>query len=386
MTMKWQGVVVLAAAVRLVAACGQTTSTGSGAQYDGPPGNGDDGGSGAATGTSTDTSGGGTVAGGGLDGGLAAGGSSAFGGAGGIGVGDNPFPLQGSGSPVVCDVPSLPTPTTPEGEARAALIDSYCGLLEQYPCLSFFPGEASEYAATCDVQARVAACKLDVTLEYQTTIPSACEAEWQTSVVCATGVDYASTCADPGASLYGLIPIVHLQFPGYDGEPCRPERQALHDCTDQENPWTELTGARATCDYHLAANNPGICEIFCDVNSNYFEAECSGSADGGPFQCTCRLNAHPLLDDGFGYNPRLFGGSCEDAAQRMADGQCIDRVDCCFTWQLGSDGGCACTADPQYVGYATCEEAAAATGGEVVDLCPQYDQFLGGLNIPRSSN
>lgn len=361
---------------------GASSSTGAGGAAGFGPGSVDGGGAQGFGGAGAQA---GTGGGSGMLGGT--GGSGAVG-AGGAGVSGstNPFPLTGASEPVQCDVPELPAPTTSAGKERAQLIETYCSTLDTYPCLRSQYGEPNEYAHTCDITTRVAACELGAVLEYQRNVPDACEDEWRTSIQCATDVDYSNACTDSSQFPFGIIPIVQLQYPGYDGEPCRDERQALSDCTQSENPSTTVTGDRATCYYHSAPNNPGICQVRCAVDSNGFGSTCSGDAGGGPFECGCELNGVPLWDDGFAYNPRLFASSCQDAAQRMADGACIDRVDCCFTWQIDTDSGCACTSDPNTVGYPTCEEAAAATGGEVVDLCPHYELYLGGLNIPRSSN
>ena len=244
------------------------------------------------------------------------------------------------------------------------------------------------YASSCGVQVRIAACELDDTLAYNLGIPAACNDEWLAAVKCADGVDYSGACRDSDSGVppfpLGLIPIVHLQSPGYMGEPCRPERQALEDCVEKENPYSTVKGKRTSCGYRTAANDPGVCNVLCDAgNSEYFDSECEG-VSGGPFQCGCRLNGVPLTDDAFGYNPRFFGTSCQDIAQQMSDGECIERVNCCFTW-MGVQGksGCACVSDPTLVGYDTCEGAAAATGGMVVDLCPRYQLDIGGLNIER---
>lgn len=300
---------------------------------------------------------------------------------------NNPFPLVGTGEPVNCDVPAVPAGDTAAAKERATLIEKHCSVLADYPCLENFDGEASRYAGSCAAKVRVAACELDDTLDYNQRIPVACDDAWHASVDCANSVDYTGACDLGGGSSnfpLGLIPIVHYQSPGYMGEPCRPERQALQDCIEKQNPASDVKGQRVTCRYYTAVNDPGVCDIFCDAGNNeYFESECDG-VSGGPYECGCRLNGVPLSDDAFGYNPRFFGASCADAAQRMADGECIERVDCCFTW-MGVQGksGCACVSDPKLVGYDTCAAAAAATGGTVVDLCPRYQLDLGGLNIAR---
>jgi hypothetical protein len=354
----------------------------------GEPGSSGNVGSAGAGGTSAVGVGGSAVS---FDGGIAGTGGAA-GGAGGAFMGsagtpDNPFPIVGTGEPVDCKVPDVPVGDTPEAKERTTLIERHCSVLADYPCLTNSTGEASRYAATCGAKARVAACELDDVIEYNLSIPPACDDEWHASVACANAVDYSGACEDGGAEQFplGIIQIQQFQSPAYTGEPCRPERQAIEDCIEKENPYTITKGKRAECNYHTAANDPAICQVYCAVGTNQFESSCDGVA-GGPFECGCSLNGVPLSDDAFGYNPRFFGASCGDIAQSMSDGECIKRVDCCFTWQ-GVQGkeGCACVSDPKLVGYDTCAAAAAATAGKVVDLCPVYAPFSGGLNIERSN-
>ena len=73
-------------------------------------------------------------------------------------------------------------------------------------------------------------------------------------------------------------------------------------------------------------------------------------AAGIAVECNCRVNGRVLEDDVEGSARPYYASDCRDAAQRMADGDCIERLDCCFTYP-GPDGVqfCACTADPTYV-------------------------------------
>jgi hypothetical protein len=73
-----------------------------------------------------------------------------------------------------------------------------------------------------------------------------------------------------------------------------------------------------------------------------------------------------------------------DVAQRMSDGECIDRTDCCFTYESTTgDKTCGCTADPTLLGQDTCAALAAAKAGEVVELCDEYKPYTAGTNVPR---
>jgi hypothetical protein len=125
------------------------------------------------------------------------------------------------------------------------------------------------------------------------------------------------------------------------------------------------------------------CSIYCQRNqTDIFKANCDG-APGGPYSCTPTLNDHPLVDDYWNNQLVFVSGTCEEAAQMMADGGGgVSYVDCCISWVADTEpkNRCSCTdlkannmlfADAK-AGFATCADAAAYGQGMVVDLCPQY--------------
>jgi hypothetical protein len=68
----------------------------------------------------------------------------------------------------------------------------------------------------------------------------------------------------------------------------------------------------------------------------------------------------------------FWADDCIGVAQTMADGYCDRILDCCFTWSNAGLPQCTCTSDPSAGGFESCDAAAAAGGGEVVNLCSQY--------------
>jgi hypothetical protein len=86
----------------------------------------------------------------------------------------------------------------------------------------------------------------------------------------------------------------------------------------------------------------------------------------------CFANGHALGDLDFNQTETFYVSDCRETAQRMADGECTDRLDCCFEYTTSSGSGCTCGSDPALLQMPSCQAAAEAYGGKVVDLCPQY--------------
>lgn len=74
----------------------------------------------------------------------------------------------------------------------------------------------------------------------------------------------------------------------------------------------------------------------------------------------------------FGVGAAFYANDCADAASRAANGQCTNRLDCCFEYFDGQNDVCACGSDPALLNVPSCDAAAQAGGGQVVDICPQF--------------
>jgi hypothetical protein len=72
-----------------------------------------------------------------------------------------------------------------------------------------------------------------------------------------------------------------------------------------------------------------------------------------------------------GLSNSFYADDCRNVATVLAAGQCADVLDCCYS---SADGGavCECGSHPEYAGYSSCKELAAASASVVVDHCPRY--------------
>jgi hypothetical protein len=263
---------------------------------------------------------------------------------------------------------SSPTPSTPAEVERDNLIRSFCTAVIDAGC-SYAPYGAisTELAlAGCSSEDLTRACMIDTYGDYYAYITTPeCDALWRATATCMT---QAKSCD-------AIVRFGTSELP----QPCDAEKNALSVCWDQAS--GRVTGSRSSCNY---GPDNGQCIVVCDVTApDYVEANCSG-APGLPLTCDCEVNTHTIWDDGDGMGVRFIAADCRDAALRMADGTCIENLDCCFTWpgsETPPQQHCSCTSDPAKLGYATCEAAAADRGGQVVDLCPQYMSNPGCLNL-----
>jgi hypothetical protein len=270
-----------------------------------------------------------------------------------------------------CNIPKLPADPnpTPEKQQRAALIHAFCAALQQHSCLDTFADFAgvSKQARYCTVDDRILACEQDTLYDYVRSVTPECDDEWQTAINCAISADYtASKCKQP----LSITQNWHGDPPG----PCDADKDALEKCMQGTNPYASVTGSRATCQYGPSNRDPRSCLVQCQVGKNWYHAECSGPP-GLPLACDCNLNGVSLPDDGDFMSGYLFAGDCRQAAQFMADGHCVARTDCCFTFfdrETPPAEHCVCTADPTNLFGPSCEAAAQTGGGRVVELCPKY--------------
>jgi hypothetical protein len=353
--------VVCAAATGWGVACGNTSRDDSESRADGGS-HGNSDGSVAADGAAASSSDG--------SGGEAAGGSAATD-AGGLAAAD------AADAPSACYVPTVaPNPNpTPEEQQRTELVRAFCDNLLQHGCQP--SGGISAEAVGCSTEERLTACEYDALYEYLHSETEGCGGLFEAAIQCATTVDYS-------ASGCNSAPWVATN---YVGKPCDAENEALTSCYGREPPPTvtgSVTGSRATCRYGPDANLAGGCFVSCRTpadelddggsmwGDNLFYSLCDGPS-GLPLTCVCYVNDRVLNDLLSPYGGQWYAGNCSEAAQRMADGQCINRLDCCFT-SPDSAEKCSCT-DPANLGATTCEEAAAQEGGEVVALCPYYAPY-----------
>jgi hypothetical protein len=359
--------------------CGQTTTLGD-ARIGDPGGNGggapDGGNALGSAGVSGAAGQGGDSGQGGASG---QGGSGADAGAGGT-SGDAGLP---------CKVPRpapKPDPTQEELD-RATLIHDFCRALADQDCLGGFArflGSISVRATGCGLDDRIVACEQD-SLYYYTRLvvpfPD-CEDEWRALLNCQIAADHTpEQCAEfngIGANSQGDPTGTPCDAAGATFEKC----VEGHFTTGSTTP-TTVTGSRGTCQYAVAPESPNQCSVDCYLKQAVFSANCS-NAPGLPFECFCRVNAHALPDN-FADRYQFFASDCRDAAQTVADGECINRLDCCFTYfSTAGTEYCECTSDPGGRGYPSCEAAAREGGGKVVAICPQYKVDAGGCWPPSS--
>jgi hypothetical protein len=270
--------------------------------------------------------------------------------------------------PRVCAVPRPPADpnATQEQRERTSLIRDACQQLAEDFCLDTlrYIGPISGAAAlACSPTDRALGCEQDALLYFSKNVEQACEQEWRTLLACQIEANRTpGSCTLVGA----------LGFLLTDPNPCQAEFEALSNCSaSKRGTFTQVAGSRGTCTY-LDESVFGRCFVSCDVGKNRFAGACD-LVPGIPAECSCSVNGRDLRDDVDQSYSAFYASDCRDAAQRMADGECIERLDCCFTFL--SPGGaeyCACTADPERVGWSSCEALAQAKGGKVVEICPQY--------------
>jgi hypothetical protein len=324
----------------------------------------------------------------------AAGGMSGIGGSGGAGgSGGPPFPPEWSTVPggtggtnadaEAADLCKLtpPTPSTAEEIERDTLIRKFCTALYDGGCGSEF-GTVSHEMTACSTEDRIRGCMIDIYVEYlQLDLVSnpECDVAWRTAAECAGNVDYSQVGCAP--------PSITAIFRSGDGtiDPCETDRLAANQACSLGT--KSVTGTRGTCDYMTnTVLDPGDCLVQCNYTPyGNFAIKCGGLS-GLPLTCDCYLNDEVLYDDGIGYPKQFLAADCRDAALRAVEGECLERVDCCFSWpgpETPPEEHCSCTSDPGLIGYDSCEAAAAARGGQVVQLCPQYQPNPGCLQSPE---
>jgi hypothetical protein len=335
--------------------CGKTTSLGDARAIDG-------GGSGGESGVGGNTLG---SAGQGGESGNASGGSA--GQAGGGASGSSAGSTAGDAGTSVCKVPRPPAKTnvTQEELDRAALVGELCQNFADQNCLDGLiasTGSVSAQAIGCGQSDRVLACQQDALLAHLRQIAPECEDEWRALIACGIGAEYTpEMCRAMG--VFGRR---------HDGgqTPCSAEEAVLNECARTSSPGNRVTGSRATCSYGIQPED-SQCIVNCELSDKYIWAECTGNP-GLPLECICNVNTH-RLHDVWADRYQFYVGDCRDAAQTVANGECINRLDCCFTYFGGSGKEyCECTSNPAYKDGSSCEELARQGGGRTVDICPQY--------------
>jgi hypothetical protein len=252
---------------------------------------------------------------------------------------------------------------TPEERERAALAHDFCAALAEHDCLDefIFINSVSAQAKSCAVDQRIVACEQDVLYSFPWRAGPTCHNEWRALMACNIAADHrAIGCHRAGS---------RGDIEGY----CYLELAALVNCPKSPG-YTVVTGQRGRCEVH---QYEGRCEVVCGVGDKGFHSQCFGTA-GAPLECSCWLNGKPLHDD-FADKQAFYASDCLDAGHAMANGECIERVDCCLSYPNSSGGEyCLCTSDPGALGHPSCEAAAQRAGGRVVDICPQYKPDTGG--------
>ena len=354
------------AAALLIAApgCGKSTRIGNIVAPDG----GASGQGGSAAGSTSDGAAG-TSSGG--DSGGSAGGASGE-------AGSSGATSAEAGTKTACGLPRpapIANPTAAEQE-RAALIRGLCNKLAQDGCLddlgySESLGWISDQTWSCPVAERITACEQDLMYSYVNQIPPECEQEWQAMVRCETAADH--TVREPRH-----LPCTFLDPSKPEGPPperCLAERTARSSCVEGHPKETFVTGARAECWYARGHLDPSLCTVQCALpdmsgtGKNYFHTECS-APPGLPLFCTCSVNGVGIYRPGGSGSP-FSASACPEVARLMADGECIELLDCCFKYTDSTGEYCECMSNDDH-GMPSCSAAAQAAGGEVVDICPQY--------------
>lgn len=374
-------------AIASIVGCGQVRDV-----IHSPPYDGGDGRSSGGT-TSFDDGGGGAIGSGGFggnasiggDGGPpaetggssigAGGGSSGSGGVTETGAGPN---AGGEGGVVgVLD---------PHREERTELVADYCALLEKYPCRAFSSRQGL-IPASAPLEEKRRICEQESqALAYQNTV-NGCYEEWATAMRCNATIAFTCPCAALGCQLPNDATGFDATTGSIPQGACFDERTAYSTCLEERNApdaWqTPIVGSRAKVHWRTTDSGAGChAEGVREGLNGLFVAKCEG-APGGPFRCDCMLNSRPLEDLVNTRAAAFSATDCRDVAQTMADGACVNVLDCCVAWKNDSIEGqppyddCGCTSDPTRnifgpSGFSSCQELADSYDGSVVSTCPQY--------------
>lgn len=247
----------------------------------------------------------------------------------------------------------------PHAQDRREAASDFCALLTSHDCLSL-PSLASVWDSRDE---ELAYCRRQLEVEQSTVYGEACYDEWRAALGCLTEAPWTCPCDGNDCMLRGVG-----TSPGPLGGVCDAEEAALARCRADTDEGGELTGSSGECNYYW--NGVDGCYVQCYRDVGIFESDCDGPL-GGAQTCSCLLNGVNLRDPA-NHNGWFPADSCVAAAQTIADGYCERSLSCCFTWQAVGGETCTCTADPGAGGFDSCQAAAAAGGGQVVDLCPQY--------------
>lgn len=265
---------------------------------------------------------------------------------------------------------------TEQKEQRALVIGEYCDLIEQYPCLDWaatIPGLPSKES----IEEQIEYCKAYTELQHYVFSFPDCNQQWEALFRCYVRHDWSCPCDAKQGDC--AVPGADTDF--LNSELCSQERIAYDSCDSSigHESYFDIAGERATCTGYIRANDSGNCIIQCDVSPDYFFwVDCEGPADG-PVRCRCSLNRDILDDILADTYYAIYAPDCREATQAVADGKCMDIINCCISWKDRNDYEvCGCTADPTrpYLGIetgaTTCQQLADLVEGEVVDLCPQH--------------
>ncbi|HVW30469.1 MAG TPA: hypothetical protein VHC69_34165 [Polyangiaceae bacterium] len=268
----------------------------------------------------------------------------------------------------------------PHAMERATLASKFCALLDQYPCL--FPlliPPPSTPAGTMATPAQTTA-NCNQYVQVDAFDQDGCFDEWAAEMQCLISAPRTCPCNGTDCNLY---------LPGMKSSLCPTEDAAFSTCTSKFEPSAHLTsGTAGSCTWYLDTGHK--CQVACgqrlvpltvdDLQQLTFTADCDGPPNG-PESCSCNLDGVPLengTDGDSTYGWSFTAKNCADVSQKMSDGQCMDILNCCFTWFAPPVSGqppvehCSCLSDPMIKGLSSCDAVAAQGGGKVVDICPQY--------------
>jgi hypothetical protein len=254
--------------------------------------------------------------------------------------------------------PINPTPAELE---RGQLIEQLCAAFARYGCLDHLAGVSpiSGQARTCSQRERLIACEQDLLTSYLAAIAPSCHDEWLAAIRCNVGADYSrDNCQAP------LDPSVVGQEPR--PARCAAQRDTLWTCVQQNSNGAWVTGARTTCSYNRQA--PDVCFVSCQIGQNYFTVEAS-APPGLPLGARCKVNGTYAANQGV-----FYANGCRELAEWMADGECVDTLDCCYTVNVqGVSEKCQCY-PADMLTAPSCAAQAMSSNGEVVPICPQYER------------
>jgi hypothetical protein len=248
----------------------------------------------------------------------------------------------------------IPTPSS-------GVAEGLCDIPEHFPCLALNVSGAPPRATADELKTL---CRQKTESSQYTTFGDRCFGQWASNATCALErTDYCPCDGDSGGCTFS--PETHDYGPG-----CAQKLADLDACVRQKESTIEYGAAGAYewsedqlgCSVHGAATN----------GADKIAASCQGPPNGVQV-CSCMINGVTLVDyvqTLMGLPSSFYADDCRTVAAALAAGRCTEVLACCFS--RPASGECDCGSHPEYAGYSSCEELAAASSAVVVDLCPAY--------------